>query len=74
VTREVLLASAQLGASTGMKLPDSIVAASAAVYGSDTIVGNNDGFRRLNRLSSIHVREMSLTLQLPRYVHIDDYL
>jgi predicted nucleic acid-binding protein len=74
VTREVLLASAELRAATGMKLPDAIVAGSAALHGCDTIVGNDDGYHRVNRLASIHVRELSLTLQLPTYLHIDDYL
>ena len=74
VSRSVAFASAAIRAMTGLKLPDAIVAGSAALSGCDVILGNDRKFQKLRGHQSLTVLSLGAKLRMPRYIHIDDYL
>lgn len=66
--------TAQIKARTSMKVPDALVAASAAIHGCDVIVTNDTGFRRLEVMYDMpFVRRGKPAVQVPRLVLLSDY-
>ncbi len=71
---DVVDAAAQLRATTRMRTPDALVAASAAVAGCGAIVGNDARFRDMESVQGVTLVTGRRRAQMPRYVHLGDYL
>lgn len=73
VSETVLFAAAEIRAITRLKAPDALVAASAAVYGCDVIVGNDGDFARLNSMPGVRLQSAEHAI-LPKYLHLADFV
>jgi len=75
LTEGVLMAAAQIRAATRLKAPDALVVASAAISGCGAIVGNDQDFDAINKLTPMRLAlPGARVLPMPRYLHFDDYL
>jgi predicted nucleic acid-binding protein len=59
VGRAILIQAAKLRATTSLKLPDAIQAATALVHGCEPFVTNDDGYRSVPGLRVITLRELA---------------
>ena len=74
ISVEELELAAQIRAITGMKPPDALVVAAAAVHGCDLLIGNDKDFNRLERAGELEVARRGMPpLRLPRFVRLDEY-
>jgi predicted nucleic acid-binding protein len=73
MTDDMVAVGAEVRARTGMKLPDALVAASAALTNCDALVGNDTQFKRLEILGDSFRSELTgLLVRVPTYIHIDE--
>ncbi len=72
VTRDVVLAGAAIRALVGLKAPDALVVASAAVHGSDAIIGSDRRFSRLNGEAPTVLTLAGRALHLPSFIDLDE--
>lgn len=57
-----------------LKAPDALVAASAALNGSEALVGNDADFNKLNRLGNVQLMARGRRpLPLPQFLCLDDF-
>jgi predicted nucleic acid-binding protein len=73
IGHDVIDACAAVRAKTALKVPDALVAASAAIGRCQALIGNDLRYRRLNEVMSIRIMSRGATVNLPHYVHLDDF-
>ena len=75
ISRDALFAAAQLRALTGLKTPDALIVASAALDRSEAIIGNDKAFARVNALQNMSLLDRGTRrITMPHYIHLDDYV
>ena len=75
IDRDSIFVAAEVRAMTGLKVPDALVVASAALSLSDAIIGNDKAFEVVNDLASVQlIGAGTRSMVMPRYIHLDDYI
>jgi len=75
IDRDSIFVAAEVRAMTGLKVPDALVVASAALSSSGAIIGNDRAFESLNRFSDVQlIGAGTRRSTMPRYIHLDDYV
>lgn len=73
ISRDAVLASAQVRAITRLKVPDSLIIGTAAVGGADLIIGNDRRFDRLNEMRNVSLLSDGGPVRVPDFVRLADY-
>lgn len=73
LSRHVLMAAAEIRGKLGAQLADAMVIGSACVDDTDVIIGNDRGFRVIERAQGFKMATAS-DRSLPRYLHLDDFV
>lgn len=73
MTEDMVAVGAELRARTGMKLPDALVAATAALTNCEVLVGNDAQFKRMEMVGDSFRSELTgLRIRVPAYIHLDE--
>jgi predicted nucleic acid-binding protein len=73
MSRQVLMASAEIRGKLGARIADAMVMGSAAVSGADVIIGNDSRFKMLQRAEDLRMTTVP-GARLPQYLHLDDFV
>ena len=73
ITRDVVMATAQIRAILGLKTPDALIVGSASIWGAEAVIGNDGDFGRLRQAADIEVLVGSRRRALPSFLRLDDY-
>lgn len=75
MSRRVLLAAAAIRAASGLKAPDALIVATAAVERCDATLGNDgDCWRRASAVPEVTLPGAAGALAVPPYLRLSDYV